>query len=354
MEAGNGREIEDVLASIRRLVSQDSGHAQRASVVLTPAPTVVPVPSIPLPTASSPTVVEETQIKPEAEAPEDNAFLLLTPAQRIEEAPQAVVPTAPVSVPLSVIVSKPQADDNTDLVDELRRLESSIAEMEASVSSANAELRVAAAPMALERVVANVVSIAPVEIAVFKAPEIESPVHDEISDETMVEAITTGTAPEIETAIETAPSDQDDAVTSILAILPGDTAVDTEIPDDEAQSLPELETMTAADAPVEAEVKTALTDDIVVESLVGMPRFAIHRGGSNADMRAPFEDIDEDAEDTQAQPDTLPLDQEALRLLVAKLIREELQGVLGQKITQNVRKLVRREIQRSLIGTEFE
>lgn len=42
------------------------------------------------------------------------------------------------------------------------------------------------------------------------------------------------------------------------------------------------------------------------------------------------------------------LDEEALVLLLRRLIREELQGVLGEKITRNVRKLVRAEVARSL------
>ncbi|UMA63481.1 hypothetical protein LVO79_10475 [Roseivivax marinus] len=43
-----------------------------------------------------------------------------------------------------------------------------------------------------------------------------------------------------------------------------------------------------------------------------------------------------------------------LRALVADIVREELQGVLGERITRNVRKLVRREIQRALIGHEID
>lgn len=48
------------------------------------------------------------------------------------------------------------------------------------------------------------------------------------------------------------------------------------------------------------------------------------------------------------------LDEEALRDLVAQVIREELQGELGQRITRNVRRLVRREVQRALALREFE
>lgn len=48
------------------------------------------------------------------------------------------------------------------------------------------------------------------------------------------------------------------------------------------------------------------------------------------------------------------LDEEALRDLVADIVREELQGALGQRITRNVRKLVRREIQRALSAHDLE
>lgn len=46
-------------------------------------------------------------------------------------------------------------------------------------------------------------------------------------------------------------------------------------------------------------------------------------------------------------------DEEALRLLVGRLIREELQGELGERITRNVRKLVRREIMRALASRDL-
>ncbi len=40
--------------------------------------------------------------------------------------------------------------------------------------------------------------------------------------------------------------------------------------------------------------------------------------------------------------------------LVAEIVREELTGDLGERITRNVRKLVRREIHRALLTREFE
>lgn len=47
------------------------------------------------------------------------------------------------------------------------------------------------------------------------------------------------------------------------------------------------------------------------------------------------------------------LDEDALRALVSDIVREELQGPLGERITRNVRKLVRREIQRALASQEL-
>lgn len=48
------------------------------------------------------------------------------------------------------------------------------------------------------------------------------------------------------------------------------------------------------------------------------------------------------------------LDEEALRKLISEIVREELMGSLGERITRNVRKLVRREIYRILSSQEFD
>ena len=48
------------------------------------------------------------------------------------------------------------------------------------------------------------------------------------------------------------------------------------------------------------------------------------------------------------------LDEEVLREIIAQVVREELQGVLGQRITRNVRKMVRREIRLALAAEELE
>lgn len=47
-------------------------------------------------------------------------------------------------------------------------------------------------------------------------------------------------------------------------------------------------------------------------------------------------------------------DEVALRALVARVVREELQGDLGQRITSNLRKLVRREIRMILAAKKLD
>ncbi|WP_170764057.1 hypothetical protein [Ruegeria lacuscaerulensis] len=58
--------------------------------------------------------------------------------------------------------------------------------------------------------------------------------------------------------------------------------------------------------------------------------------------------------EVQALTDAPAMDKEALRELIAQVVREELQGVLGERITRNVRKMVRREIYRALAEQKLE
>ena len=64
----------------------------------------------------------------------------------------------------------------------------------------------------------------------------------------------------------------------------------------------------------------------------------------------PFDDIADHVETVGASL----YDEEALRDLVTEIVRQELQGGLGERITRNVRKLVRREIHRALASQELE
>lgn len=59
---------------------------------------------------------------------------------------------------------------------------------------------------------------------------------------------------------------------------------------------------------------------------------------------------DDREEDGAWYADDAILDEAALRDMVSEIVRQELQGALGERITRNVRKLVRREIHRALMS----
>ncbi|CUH63734.1 hypothetical protein TG4357_00857 [Thalassovita gelatinovora] len=69
-----------------------------------------------------------------------------------------------------------------------------------------------------------------------------------------------------------------------------------------------------------------------------------------------YADEEDDLDDLAAvsAEDEAILDEETLRELVAEIVRQELQGALGERITRNVRKLVRREIHRALTSHELQ
>ncbi|SIT10581.1 hypothetical protein SAMN05421759_11639 [Roseivivax lentus] len=79
--------------------------------------------------------------------------------------------------------------------------------------------------------------------------------------------------------------------------------------------------------------------------------FQTRRAGELSRMAEDLEE--EELDETPASP-TAGLDEEALRALVVGIVRSELQGALGERITRNVRKLVRREIQRALMSQNYE
>jgi len=78
--------------------------------------------------------------------------------------------------------------------------------------------------------------------------------------------------------------------------------------------------------------------------------------GLDAEPSAPDEQDTLDADDPADlfSEDEAFLDEESLRELVTDIVRQELQGALGERITRNVRKLVRREIHRALTAQELE
>ena len=67
-----------------------------------------------------------------------------------------------------------------------------------------------------------------------------------------------------------------------------------------------------------------------------------------------YADADIDTEAELLSMDEAVLDEDALRDMVSEIVRQELQGALGERITRNVRKLVRREIHRALTSQDMD
>lgn len=77
-------------------------------------------------------------------------------------------------------------------------------------------------------------------------------------------------------------------------------------------------------------------------------------GSTARDQSEPARPAPTDDLDTALFSDDMQFDEAVLRDLVRDLIREELQGSLGERITRNVRKLVRAEVARALSLHDFE
>lgn len=65
-------------------------------------------------------------------------------------------------------------------------------------------------------------------------------------------------------------------------------------------------------------------------------------------------EIHTDGNGSLVPADGTVLDEAILREIVSEIVRDELQGVLGERITRNVRNLVRREINRALLSQDFD
>jgi len=101
-------------------------------------------------------------------------------------------------------------------------------------------------------------------------------------------------------------------------------------------------------APAAEAVEEAMVEEVMVDEVAEDAPFVETMPEEPLD-EAPEAAIFDDDDSEEAV-----IDEDALRELVARLVREELQGTVGERITRNVRRLVRREIQRALTLKDFE
>lgn len=325
-------EIEDVLSSIRRLVSDEARTPIRAERDVAFSSDVPP---------QAVELEEETEVEPEQEPPKQAApALVLTPALRIEPSKeesseesdqieasddQASTFDEPALI-LTQDISAPVSED----------AEQSEAGIESNLAENHEEPR---EQDALQEPAQDIVQSDAIEDAS------EQPV--EAGEEAVQDAVEP-------------PRSIEDKIAALESLI-GDTQSDFE-PDGEedganaAQSgdaLPWEDSSESRNKPAEIELPDP--DDASQSATFDEDAIAFQRAHSEAveDVQS---ELENNATETLLEGDDLGavLDEEALRDMVSEIVRQELQGPLGERITRNVRKLVRREIYRALAANELD
>lgn len=249
----------------------------------------------------------------------------------------------------------------TDLGDELSRLESTIAELEAAVAESGFEFEPDTGhPFALEPEAAVSEPFEEEVRQAIEAPVTEAqPVLEQDAD--MAEPVADPVAESAEAWGAEAAADEA-AETEALAQQDHAAALQAEMSD------PELLDETSSEEPgvgmdwAEATLNLARRTPprrLAVSDAEEMVQTAATMRSSYEDLR---DELAQDLDDPSAlySEELVPsyedglIDEAVLRDMVAQLVREELRGSLGERITQNVRKLVRREIQRALMGQDYD
>ena len=322
-------EIEDVLASIRRLVSEEArpeAHeiAAPSKLVLTPALRVE--------------VPEETQQEPEV-AVEDDLTTDTLPKDDFEFRPaglSVVDPTpaepdervvANATMPVFVPEKSRVADDAPEsLIGEPAVAEAPMVD----VASANAGFG----------------DVPPEEVTVDEVAEAtQTPLEKRIAD---LEAAVGDQADQWE------PDGEDEADAYSGSAVDSLAWVDHVPIEDRLEetrsSLAQEEDLSEPEYEPEIEIPAAIVEP--EEEPVVDPGFEAE-AMSAVDEEELVDDVAQTLGVFGAEDDSF-LDEEALRELITEIVRQELQGTLGERITRNVRKLVRREIQRAMTVQDLQ
>lgn len=355
-------EIEDVLASIRRLVSEEARGEMQARRQNATQP------------QTRPEAVDES----EEDTPVADA-LVLTPALRVHEGGRS----APEVPEAAEVGTAEQAEDQT--AEEIA--EAAVADVVAELAedaqgdhSDRAESDdMAVAEVAVEDDVPEPpteaqtleTKIAALEALIADNSEAWQPAEEEPAEASSEPEQAEAAEPEgsvLDTSAEASPDLVDSGETALdwedhLAEPVDDSAeLDEADATESAESAPEFEELieeTFAEGPVVDDVSNQ--DDAGEEfaEAAPVPREETY-GESQRD------DDDQSAMDSETSDeaserallsetnDALTIDEDTLREMVVDIVREELQGALGERITRNVRRLVRREIHRALASQELD
>ncbi|MEM8577168.1 MAG: hypothetical protein AAGF60_04905 [Pseudomonadota bacterium] len=272
-------------------------------------------------------------------------------------------------------MSDPQQSDVEDVLSSIRRL---VSEDKRPVAEVPAEpvpdrlvltpaLRVAEAVPPVEEAEEPVIepldateAFVPNEYWMAPPPEPEAELDDYVAeDEATGDAVDEHDTPDGDVAEDDA---TDDPVEEAV-----EAALEQSVPDED-------ESDAVSDATDEPEAQGLASDNLsekiaALEAVIARRDEQFEPDDVGADAYAgtdagqmEWEDVPPEADEVSDRPtgpeifssDEDVLDEDALRDLVADIVREELQGALGERITRNVRKLVRREIHRALAAQDLD
>jgi hypothetical protein len=379
--AKSANEIEDVLSSIRRLVSEGQASVAPSRLVLTPAQRVVEPddPWAPVPDAAT---------APDATAPVTGAAdpawgledrlsdwgeIESSGQEAVEEAlaeRSVAVPPGPADAIGAVAALSGEAEDDGQ---DQPAFEAETGDTNWPDAGATRTLRDLALVRGHPVQDAGAEPEGPAEVpeqgreGMAVVGEGDAPQHDDAVTDAARVAETPETMPAEDSADDGATPDATTPQDEAAEAVPGEVeaaAVAEANPVAEAENVADAEgvaeTEVAAEASVEAEAEVAAkAPPRMFSRPIRRDPEPVTGADADSDMD---EDDDLDVEDLgdDPQPFSFPetedgiLDEETLRQIVADVVRAELQGVLGQRITRNVRKMVRREVRLALAAQELE
>lgn len=378
--------VEDVLSSVRRLVSEERPRNERRAVNTGPGALVL---------------TDDQRI-------ESNASVRIagrTLEERIAELEVAVADTAnddefepdgsedqALHRPDRIVYTRPPQSDESD---EMRRNTLRLSEIALIDTGADEEADVADdVPLQFRRDGASLVSepqddeeapmaedvketLTSAEVRIFSSPDDEidritarlnGDPYEEKTLDSGLNALLYEDSDEVET-VETPPSEETPhAPEALITPAPSskkdkwhkvvDAMRDEPGPEEEEHGAAISTQLEDSEAKFEAELDQAVAASMRADDTADTPEVP-----SKADVAT---DVTEDDEGGDAEAETALaqeaigaavvdiLDEDDLRPIVSRMIRDELQGELGERITRNVRKLVRREILRALAARDAE
>ncbi|WP_188528136.1 hypothetical protein [Sinisalibacter lacisalsi] len=329
-EPVSNAEIEDVLSSIRRLVSENAGAGRRGDAAQGAPEKLVLTPAF---------RIDEGEAEDASVAAEESEVVSLDRDRWTDGGPEAVEEA--VAAAVEDLAGVQVDDEGADPVAQAG--EDTAIESPPSDDAAEFDPATDAAPESyqseLERRIAELEAVIARSASDFEPDGSED---DAMDDPVMfhhgVEMAEAEPENDMDAPVDDAADEAGDRTrpwTAESFATPGETG-QPEFADDE----------TGATDEAPAEELASFEDDLVTPE-------ALHAAGEAgaADAWEDVEPTDEPGEDEDAEA---VLDEDALREMVSRMVREELQGSVGERITHNVRRMVRREIARALALQDFE